>query len=79
MKLPGIAVVIIVCGTVLITVPYIHNTIAMQQLTEAMVELKKPVNLTADVPKHADTVCILGGIAMIGAGAVAGLRSGKSE
>ncbi len=68
----------IVCGTVLIAVPYIHNTIAMQQVVDAMVALDKTVNLTADLPKHADTACMVGGIIMIVLGAIAGLRSGKA-
>ncbi len=73
------AIALIVCGTILIAIPYIHNTIAMRQLTDTMVALSKPVNLTADIPKHADTVCMLGGFIMIVVGAIAGLRSGKPE
>ncbi|MCF7709303.1 MAG: hypothetical protein K9N52_10435 [Verrucomicrobia bacterium] len=75
----SVAITIIVCGTILIAVPYIHSTIAMQQLVGTMVALDKEVNLTADLPKHADTVCMLGGAAMIILGAVAGLRSDKQD
>ena len=69
----------IVCGTILIAVPYIHNTLALQQVTETMVALNKTVNLTADMPKYADTACMIGGIVMIVVGAIAGLRSEKTE
>ena len=54
----SIAVALIVCGTVLVAMPYIHNTIAMEQLTSTMVALNKTVNLKADLPKYADIFCI---------------------
>ena len=75
----SIAVALIVCGTVLIVVPYIHNTIAMQQVTGTMVALKGTVNLRGDIPKYANFVCMLSGIVMIAVGAIAGRRSGKSD
>ncbi len=75
----SVAITMIVCGTVLIAVPYIHNTVAMQQVAGTMMALNKTVSLTADMPKHADTVCMLGGIIMIVVGAIAGLRSVKPE
>jgi hypothetical protein len=71
----SVAIAMIVCGTILIALPYIHNTIAMQQVSSAMIALNKTVNLTADIPKHAGTVCVFGGIIMIVVGAVAGLRN----
>jgi hypothetical protein len=64
-----------VSSTILIAIPYIHNTIAMQQVSSAMVALNKTVNLSADVPKHASTVCMLDGVSMILVGAIAGLRN----
>lgn len=75
----SVAIAMIVCGTILIAVPYIHNTLALQQVTETMVALNKTVNLTADMPKYADTACMIGGIVMIVVGAIAGLRSEKTE
>ena len=69
----------IVCGTILIAVPYIHNTIAMQQVSATMVALEKPVNLSANMQEHADTACMLGGIIMIIIGSFAGLKSGKQD
>ncbi|HNT37238.1 MAG TPA: hypothetical protein PKH07_19760, partial [bacterium] len=71
----SVAVAMIVCGTILIAMPYIHNMIAMQQVAAAMVALNTTVNLTADIPKHADEFCMFGGIVMIVVGAVAGLRN----
>ncbi len=69
----------IVCGTILIAVPYIHNTLGMQEVAEAMVALGKPVNLTAHMPKYTDTVCMIGGVLMILVGAISGLRSDERE
>lgn len=74
-----VAITMIVCGTILIAVPFIHNTVAMQQVTDTMVALNKTVNLTADMPKYADTACMFGGVIMIVIGAIAGLRTGKPE
>ena len=75
----SVVISMIVCGTVLIALPYIFSAIAMQQVSSTMVALNKTVNLTADIPEHANTVCMLGGIAMIVIGTVAGLRGGKQD
>ena len=75
----SVAITMIVCGTVLIAVPYIHNSVAMQQVANTMMALNKTVNLTADMPKYADTACMVGGIIMIVVGVIAGLRSAKPE
>jgi len=69
----SIAITMIVCGTVLVAVPYVHNAVAIEQVTSTMTALNKAVNVTADMPKYADSVCIFGGIIMILAGAIAGL------
>lgn len=75
----SVAIAMIVCGTILVLMPYVHNTLAMQQLTETMIALNKPVNLTGDLPKFGDTICIIGGIFMILVGAIAGLKEDKNE
>ncbi|MBT7053442.1 MAG: hypothetical protein HN976_00035 [Lentisphaerae bacterium] len=75
----SVAIALIICGTVLIALPYIHNTVAMQQVANTMVALNKTVNLTADIPKHASTVCMLGGTIMIVVGAIAGSRTDKPD
>ena len=75
----SVAIILIVCGTGLVAVPYIHNTIIMKQVTDTMVALDRTVNLTANMPRHADTVCMFSGIFMILAGAVMGLISSKSN
>ncbi len=75
----SVAITLIVCGTALIAVPYVFSTINTLQVAEAMVALEKDVNLRADMPKHADTACMFGGIAMIVVGAIAGLKSGKPQ
>lgn len=75
----SVVITLIVCGTILVAIPYIHNTVAVKQLTDTMVALSKPVNLTADLPKYADIVCMTGGFMMIIAGVIAGLPSEKSS
>ena len=75
----SIAITLIVCGTILIAVPYIHQTIVMQQVTSTMVALERTVNLTADLPKHASTMIMIGGFLMIISGGILGTRLAKSE
>ena len=75
----SIAITMIVCGTILVAVPYIHNAVAIEQVTSTMMALNKAVNVTADMTRHADSVCMFGGIIMILAGAIAGLCSKKDD
>ena len=72
MKTP-VAVTLIVCGTVLIALPYIHNALAMKQGVDFMEA--KTVKWIAGVPRYANVMCMIGGIVMIFAGATAGLWS----
>ena len=74
----SVAITLIVCGTVLMVAPYIHNGISQRQVTEAMVAIGKSVNLNASMPRHAESACMLGGVLMIAAGAVGGSR-GKMD
>jgi len=75
----SVAIALIVCGTVLMATPYIHNGIVIGQVTDTMAALNESVNLTARMPKYADTACVFGGLVMILVGAIAGLRCGKAE
>ena len=75
----SVAVVLIICGTFLIVVPYITNAIAMQQVSNAMTALEKSVDLKADLPKYADPLCMIGGIIMIALGVFAGLCQRKTQ
>ena len=75
----SVAIVLIICGTVLIIVPYIHNTLLMQQVTGTMAALGRDVDLRANMPEYADAVCIVGGAVMIAVGAVAGLCRRKLD
>ena len=76
---PSIAIALIICGTALVTAPYVHRTIAMDQVAETMIKMGKPVNLSADLPDHADLACMAGGFAMILGGAGASLFAGKND
>ena len=71
----SVAIALIVCGTVLISVPYIHNVVVTGQVADTMAAMNKSVNITASMPKYADTACMLGGVVMILVGSIAGLRS----
>ena len=73
----SVAIVLILCGTILIAVPYIHNAVVMDQVTNTMTSLNKTVNLRADMPKYSDSACVIGGIVMIAVGAIGGLRGGR--
>ena len=75
----SIAIALIVCGTILIAVPYIHQTIVMQQVTSTMIALERTVNLTADLPKFASVITMIGGFLMIIFGAILGSRVVKPE
>ena len=44
----SVVITLIICGTVLLIIPYIHNTIAV--VTRTMAALDKNVDVTADVP-----------------------------
>jgi len=75
----SIAITMIVCGTILVAVPYIHNALVIKQVTSTMMALNKAVNVTSDMPRYASSVCMFGGIIMILAGAISGLWSSKSD
>jgi hypothetical protein len=75
----SIVIVMIVCGTILIALPYINQAVIMRQVSATLVALNKDVNLTGSLPKHADIACIIGGFVMVFVGAKAGLGSGKSR
>ena len=75
----SVAIALIVCGTILMATPYIHNGIVIGQVTDTMVGMGKAVNVTAHMPEYADTACMVGGLIMIVVGGIAGLRSGKAE
>ncbi|AQT67656.1 hypothetical protein STSP2_00804 [Anaerohalosphaera lusitana] len=72
----SIAVTLIICGTFLITVPYIHNDLVTHLVSQSATQLKKDINvrISAPMPEYADTACILGGITMILIGAAAGIK-----
>jgi hypothetical protein len=62
---PSVAITLIICGTVLVAVPYIHNAIATSHVTRIMVALQKDVNLSGDLPEYADALCMVAGLAMV--------------
>ena len=75
----SVAIALIVCGTILMATPYIHNGIVIGQVTDTMAAMNDTVNVSARMPRHADTACLVGGLVMILVGAIAGLRCGKPE
>jgi len=65
----SVAIVLIVCGTVLIIVPYVHTSFGISKTADVMIQLSKTVNLKGDLPKFYPTVCMISGLAMIFTGA----------
>ena len=75
----SVAIAMIVCGTILLAVPYLHNAMVIEQITDAMVALDQSVDLKAPMFRHAAILCMLGGGLMVLVGAIAGLRTGRSS
>lgn len=65
---PSIVITVIICGTLLIVVPYVSSAIGTGQVVEAMASMGMGVNLKADLPKSIDTVCMVLGTLMIAIG-----------
>lgn len=63
---PSVAITLIVCGTILIALPYIQNAIVLHQMTETTRDvLYRSVHSKVDLPQYANIACMLGGMAMI--------------
>lgn len=71
----SVAIAMIVCGTILVSLPHISSAIVMHEVATYMVALNKPVNLSSAFPKHTSSVCLFGGITMIIVGATSGYFS----
>jgi hypothetical protein len=74
-----IALAMIICGTVLVALPFIFHIWAMSLLTDAMVALQKDVHLTGDLPDFANGLSMAVGIIMILVGFFTGLSGVGSE
>ena len=74
MKTP-VAVALIICGTVLIALPYVSDAGALKQLALTMLAGRKAVGSVPTVPQYADIMCMAGGAIMILAGVIGGVRS----
>ena len=74
-----VAVALIVCGTGLIGLPYVYHATIMGRVMDTMVAMGKTVNLTGDLPKYSDAVCMLVGAVMVLAGTVMGWRSESAQ
>ena len=70
----SVAITLIISGTVLLVAPYLHSAIMINRVAETMAAVERTVNISSDVPRHLDTVCCVLGCAMIGIGAIAGLK-----
>ena len=75
----SVAVALIICGTVLILAPLIHNAIATGMVAWVMAFTREDVNLTADFPPYYYLACLIAGIAMvvIGVGKAFGSKPGQ--
>jgi len=68
----SVVITLIVCGTVLLIVPYIYNTMAVGQMLLARTLLDKKM-VTANLPTYGDPISMLAGLGMIAVGVAAGL------
>jgi len=75
----SVAIALIVCGTILIIVPYVSHSIWMGQVADVMSQLSKPVNLKTGLPKSHDTVCMISGLAMILIGTISSFVKQKKD
>ena len=75
----SVAITLIVCGTILLAVPYLHNAMVFEQITDVINARDQSFEMNASMPRHADTLCMVGGGIMVLVGAFAGLRTGRSS
>ena len=75
----SVAIALIVCGTVLIIVPYAHTSFGISKTADVMIQLSKTVNLKTGLPKSHDTVCMISGLAMILTGAISSFMKQKKD
>ena len=76
MKTP-VAVTLIICGTVLIALPFVSAAGVLKQLALTMLAGRGAVGSVAGVPQYADIICMAGGAIMILLGILGGVRSEK--
>lgn len=75
----SVAIALIVCGTVLIIVPYAHTSFGISKTADVMIQLSKTVNLTGNLPKFYATFCMISGLAMILTGTISSFMKQKKE
>lgn len=69
-----VPVTLIICGTILVSLPYLDSTISMNNMTALILATKSTVNLTGPLTRDYYTYSALGGFLMILAGALLALR-----
>jgi hypothetical protein len=75
----SVAVALIFCGTLLVSLPFIQNMFLSMRLTEALMYTKQHVDFTVPFPESAHTLCMFGGFLMILVGAISGMFTGESH
>jgi hypothetical protein len=70
----SVVITLIICGTFLTIVPFIHNSIISQQVANTMTLLDKPVDIKTSLSKSYYRVSTTIGATMILAGFISSLR-----
>jgi uncharacterized membrane protein len=75
----SVAIALIVCGTVLIIVPYVSHSISMSRVVDMSTQLSKPVSFKSGLPRSYDKNCMISGLAMILTGTISSFVKQKKE
>ncbi len=70
----SIAVTLIICGTLLIAAPFIHNWLFAQTIANVMVELERPASISTKFSRSYYTASLVIGAAMILTATVGAIR-----
>ena len=71
---PSISIATIICGTVLLIVPYVSNAIGTVAVATTVAHLNKEFNLTGHMPDWYDGACFALGLVMVLVGIAAAFR-----
>ena len=70
----SIAVALIICGTLLITMPFVHNCFISQAIADIMMDYGRPVSINTRFNRSYYTACLAIGAAMILTAVVGALK-----
>ena len=71
---PSVCIATIICGTVLLIVPYVSNAIGTLAVAATVARINKEFNLTGHMPEWYDGACFVVGLVMVLVGVAAAFR-----